>query len=306
MAIRHSAVAADLVDPARIGADDWDDPHEIDESIDLPIQSATPTGVADVLKLFASRRANRSLLRMVGQSGLDVTLQPALFGNSVMLMTPSTGTGQSLLGLSMTAQNAGTGAAQSTPAVQTTNDLTWMRRILFGTGSTATGASGIRTATVLFGRGNAANRGGWFQYFRFGVEAFESDLRLILGMTSSTAALAAEPSTYSHMQGLIKDSTDANWHFCTNGSDSVGTKVDTGVAVTEGQILDFFSFCMPNGDEIGFTLATPQGVVLAQHIATTDLPGATNLMVARVGIQSQGSTAAKSLAVNRMYIETDI
>lgn len=307
MAIRHSAVAADLVDPARIGAEDWDADHEVDVSLDLPIQTATPAGVADILKLFASRRANRSILRMVGQSGIDVSLQPALFGNSVALMTPSTGTGQSLLGLSMTALNSGTGAAQSTPAVQTTNDLTWLRRILFGTGTTATGASGIRTATVLFGRGNAAGRGGWFQYFRFGVEAFASDLRLILGMTNNTTALAAEPSAFSHMQGLIKDSTDANWHFCTNGSDAAGTKVDTGVAVTEGQVLDFFSFCQPNGDAIGFMLTNPMtGAVLAEHTATTDLPGTTNLMVARVGIQSQTGTTAKSLAVNRMYIETDM
>lgn len=275
--------------------------------LELPVQSSTPSAAADILKVFSARRANRALLRMVGQSGIDVSLQPALFGNTIGMMMPSAGTGQSLIGLSMTALNSGTSAAQSTPGVQTTNDLTWLQRILFGTGTTATGASGIRTATVLYGRGNAAGRGGWFQFFRFGVEVFASDLRLILGMTNNTTALAAEPSTYSHMQGIIKDSTDTNWHFCTNGSDSVGTKVNTGVAVAAGVPLDFFSFCPPNGSEISFMLSNPMtGEILAQHTATTDLPGATNLMVARVGIQSQTGTTAKSLAVNRMYIETDL
>lgn len=277
------------------------------EVLELPVQSSTPSAAADTLKVFAAKRANRALLRMVGPSGVDVSLQPALFGNTIGVMMPSAGTGQSLIGLSMTALNSGTGAAQSTPAVQTTNDLTWLQRILFGTGTTATGASGIRTATVLYGRGNAAGRGGWFQFFRFGVEVFASDLRLILGMTNNTTALAAEPSTYSHMQGLIKGSTDANWHFCTNGADSAGTKVNTGVAVTAGVPLDFFSFCPPNGSEISFMLSNPMtGAILAQHTATTDLPGTTNLMVARVGIQSQTGTTAKSLAVNRMYIETDL
>lgn len=304
MGIVHSTLSSD---PGLIGGDDWDDDHVVEESIALPTISTVPTAPTDFLQLFAQKRAGRSVLRVVGESGIDTSLQPALFGNTIRLMTPSTGTSQSLLGLSMTALNSGTGSAQSTPAVQTTNDLTWIQRILFGTGTTATGASGIRTATVLFGRGNAAGRGGWFQYFRFGVETHASDLRLILGMTSNTSALAAEPSTYSHMQGLIKDSTDTNWHFCTNGSDSTGTKVDTGVAVTEGAVLDFFSFCPPNGSSISFALINSMtGAILASHTATTDLPGATNLMVARIGIQSQTGTTAKALSVNRMYIETDM
>lgn len=278
--------------------------------LELPVQASIPSAEADILKVFARKRAGRALLSMIGPSGLDTPLQPSLFGNSVSMWLPGTGTTVAInFGVNWTITNSGTASAQAHPGLASTSDIGGMRRATYGTGTTATGSSMIRTATTLAWRGNAAGRGGWFFAARFGVETFASDIRLQIGLTSSTTNLSgAEPSAFSHQAALIKDSTDANWHLCHNASDATGTKVDTGQAVTAGQILDFTMFAMPNGSEIAFRVVDVMTgtVIVDDYVASTDLPGATTFLYARAAIGSTTGTTAKLLAVNRIYIETDL
>lgn len=304
MGMKHSVASSA---PGLIGAAEWDADHVIEESLGLPIQTATPAGVADILKLFASRRAERSMLRMIGQNALDVTLQPALFGNQVMIMMPSAAGAQSLINMSTSLLNTGTGSSQTTGSTAMTNNLTATRRMLFNTGTTATGHSGIRTAAAEIFRGNAVGRGGWFYVARFGVETFAADIRVLIGLSNNSTAITADPSAQGNQIGLIKDSADTNWHFMSRGSTL--NKFNTGVAVTQGEILDFFCFAPPFGSFVAFMLMNPiTGAILAEHVVnvSADMPGATTGMWPKICIQSVTGTTAKSLAIAKLYIETDL
>lgn len=276
--------------------------------INLPVVETPASPSSNTLGLFASKLANKLVGKLIDPSGFHTFLQPALFAEHVAQWLPGAGSTVAInYGVSWTALNSGTGTAQSTPSVALTSDVTAMKRGVFGTGTTATGASGIRSSLADFVRGNSAGRGGFLFHARLGVEVFASDLRLLIGFTSSSGALAAEPSTYSHACGLIKDSTDSNWHFFTNAADGVGTKVNTGVVVDSTTALDFYMFCEPNGNSIFFALFNAKTkALLASHEATTDLPGSSTFMYARAGIQSQSGLTAKELAVNKIYIATSL
>ncbi|WWT39550.1 hypothetical protein [Microcystis phage Mae-JY02] len=308
MPIRHSYQTATADDPgSEVSASEWNADHQIADSVDFPVITSTPSGALDTLKIFAARRGGRSVLRMVGQNGIDVSIQPALFGNSIALWLPGTGTTAAInFGTSWTALNSGTGAAQSHPALGTTSDVLSMKRAAFGTGTTATGTSGIRTGVADFWRGNAAGRGGFFFHSRFGVETFASDLRIQVGLAASTAVLAGDPSAFVNCCMVGKDTGDANWQFMHNDASGAATKVNTGIAINNTDVWDFFMFAPPNGTSIAFEIRNAMTGASFTHEATTDLPVSTTFMCARASILSVSGTTAKSLSLNRMYIKTDL
>lgn len=309
MPIRHAYQTATSDDPgSEVSASEWNADHSITDSIDFPVISTTPTGATDVLKVFAGRRGGRSLLRTNGQNGVDTSLQPAFFGNSVRMWWPSTGTTPGVFGqATLTAINNGTGAAVSHVAVGTGSDIAALFRFILGTGTVAGNTSGVRDASAMYFRGNSAGRGGWFQHFRFGVEVTASDIQVQLGMAAQTTALAGEPSAFVNCAMIGKDSTDTNWQFMVNDGSGTATKVNTTVAVTQGQVLDYFCFAPPNGSSISFELRDAiAGTALASHTATTDLPVNTTLLTARASIRAPTSTTARQLAIGRHYTETDL
>ena len=220
------------------------------------------------------------------------------------------GTGTTLAinwGSSWAARNNGASAAQAHPTKATTNALTSMNRATFGTGTTATGTSGIQSAATVAWRGNAAGLGGFFYFARFGVETHEAAMRYFVGLSASNVAMAANPSTVNNSCGICKDAADANWFIYTR-SGSTTTKTATGVAVAAGNIYDFFMFAPPNGSDIKFRLVNAvTGVVHVDDVSiSTNLPTNTTLMFAWAGCQSTVGTTAKLLALNRIYVETDL
>jgi len=309
MPIRHTYQTATADDTgSEVSASEWNADHSISESVDFPIQTTTPTGATDILKVFAARRAGRSVLRTIGQAGVDVTLQPAFFGNSIRMWFPSTGTAPGVFGQpTLTAINTGTGAAISHVAVGTGSDIASMFRFILGTGTVAGNTSGVRDASAMYFRGNAAGRGGWFQHFRFGVEVSAADIQVQLGMAALTTALAGDPSAFVNCAMLGKDTADTNWQFMHNDGSGTATKVNTGVAVNATDVLDFFCFAPPNGSSVAFELRNAMtGASLFTHTATTDLPVNTTLLNARASIRAPSSTTARQLAIGRHYTETDL
>lgn len=261
------------------------------------------------LRIFARKRAGRAMLHMIGPSGIDVALQPGLFGNSVSMWSPSTGTTVSTnFGTSWTARNSGTGAAQAHPGRAATNALTSMVRATFGTGTTATGTSGIQSTLNIAWRGNAANLGGWFWFSRFAVETTAADIRLFVGLSTRNAALNADPSTFNHSIGLCKDSADANWSILSRSTVATKTPLPTALPVTAGQILDFIMFAPTNGSSVIVRVVdSVSGTVYTDDLEiTSNLPQNTQFMYAHASIQSVTGTTAKLLALNRIYVETDL
>jgi hypothetical protein len=275
----------------------------------LPDTGANPaTPAASGLDLFSRTRGGRVLPAWIGPSGLDTTIQPALFGNSTYMWVPGTGTTLAInWGCSFTARNSGTSAAQATPARASTNSMTSMVRATFGTGTTATGASGIQSASTVAWRGNAAGLGGFFFFARFGIETLAADMRAFVGLSANNAAMAADSSTWANTVGIGKDTADSVWQVVTRSATTL-TKTSTGATITAGQILDLHMYAPPNGSSITVRLADAvSGTVYVNNVAfTTNIPAATTFMYMQAHCQSVTGTTAKLLALNRLYCENDL
>ncbi len=274
---------------------------------DSPPITPTPP-VEGRLRVFNRVIAGRSLLTQVGPSGLDTHLQPALFRNSIYMWLPGGGTTASIAwGTSWTIRNNGTGAAQAHPTKAATNALTSMNRATYSTGTSATGASGVHSAASVAWRGTSAGLGGFFFYSRFAVETYRADVRLLVGLSALNVALNAQPSTINNSCGLCKDSGDTTWHYFTRSATGL-TKVDTGLTIAAGTILDLLMFAPPNGSSITIRVvnSVTGAVVVDNVVVETNLPVANVWMFANAHIQSTTGTTAALLALNRMYIECDL
>lgn len=309
--IKHkfNSAKSDGADPTRVQPSNWNDDHEITDYVDFPDQASVPSAPASgFLRAFARARAGRQLLHTIGPAALDTALQPALFGNSIYMWLPGTGTTVAInFGVNFTARNSGTGAAQAHPTKASTNAMSSLNRATFGTGTTATGASGIQSGATVAWRGNASGLGGFFFFSRFGIETLASDMRAFVGLSANNAAMAADASTWNNTIGVCKDSADSVWQLVQRNG-STATKTSTGCTVTAGQILDLLMFAPPNGSDVTMRLVDPaSGTVFVDDVAlNTTLPVSTTFMFMQAHCQSVTGTTAKLLALNRMYCETDL
>lgn len=274
---------------------------------EIPAQNTIPAApLAGFLKLFAKSRAGRILLNIVGPSGLDTPLQPALFGNTVYMWLASASTTVAIaFGTTWTARNA-TGA-QAHPTKATTNLLTSMNRATFSSTAVVNTSAGIVSTTSVGVRGNAAKIGGFYAMFRFGVETLSgAGQQIIVGLTASNAALAAEPSTLANMIALTKDSTETAWQLCFRDASTL-TKIPVGENIVAGNVYDLTFFCKPNDTKVTVRLIclNDDRVILDNVEYSTNLPVNTTFLSANVQLRNTG-TAINALALNRIYVETDI
>ena len=121
------------------------------------------------------------------------------------------------------------------------------------------------------------------------------------------AALAGEPSAQANSIGLVKDSTDNSWQLISRNA-TLLTRFSTGAVITAGQILDFTMFAPPNANSVTFRLVDAvTGTVLVDNVVVnTNLPVNTTFLYAHAQIRSTVGTTAKLLALNRIYVETDL
>lgn len=308
--IKHAFTSAksDGGDATLIQPSNWNAEHVIDQYLDYPVGGIPATPPAGTMRTFARSRGGRVLPHVVGPSGVDVALQPAIFGNTSYVWLAGTGTTVAInWGTSWTARNAGTAAAQAHPTKASTNAMTSLNRATFGTGTTATGSSGIQSSASVAWRGNAAGLGGWFFFARFGVETHEAAMRYLVGLSALNAALAGEPSAQANTIAVGKDSADSTWQLIFRDGTTV-TKVNTGATVTAGQVLDFIMFAAPNGSNVTCRLvdAVTGTVIVDNTVHTANLPVSTTFLFAHAQCMSTVGTTAKLLALNRIYVETDL
>jgi hypothetical protein len=278
------------------------------EDLTLKTVSSTTTPSSGNIKVFGGTRAGKPLINSLDCLGTHAILQPSFFDNSIMMWLPGTSTTLAVnLGTSFTARNSGTSAAQSHPALSSTNIMTQMTRANFGTGTTTTGASGIQTTGTVAWLGNSANRGGFFFAARFGIETYLNTIRTFIGLSANNAAMTAEPSTWANTIGLGKDSTDTTWQIIARNGSSV-TKTNIGLAVTAGQVLDLNIYAPPNSSTVYVTLLdVGTGTVYVDNAAiTTNIPVNTTFLYMQAHIQATTGTTAKVLALSKMYLEKNI
>lgn len=267
----------------------------------------TPPSTGRVI-LFSEDHAGKSLPSVLGPSGVDYNLQAALYGNTTYMWLAGTGTTTAInWGTSFTARNNGTSAAQSHPTKASTNAMTSMNRAQFGTGTTATGASGIQTSATVAWMGNAAGLGGFLFFARFGIETLASDVRAFVGLSANNATMAADASTWANTIGLGKDTGDSTWQIITRSASTL-TKTNTSITVTQNQILDVYIHSAPNSGVARVHIkdgATGADLYVSGALST-NLPATTTFLYMQAHIQSVTGTSAKNLSLNRMYLETDL
>ncbi len=310
MGIKHpfTSAKADGGDTTLVQPSNWNADHVVENYLDLPDVVTPAAPAAGWLRMFAKTRAARATLNSIGPSGIDVAYQPAFFGNTIQMWLPSATTAQTAFGVTYTARNNGTGAAQDTPARASTNAMTSMSRARFGTGTTATGASGTQTTATVAWRGNDASLGGFFFNARFGVETTTADLRMMIGLSANNATMAADGSTWANTCALVKDSADSTWQFATRNATTL-TKTASGCTVTAGQVLDLYVFAPPNNSATIYVRLVDviTGTIFMDDVAiTSNLPVNTTFMYMQAHTQSVSGTTAKLLALNKMYLEQDL
>lgn len=269
-------------------------------------EPAAPT--LDHLSFYAQSRAGRLLPHWVENNGLESAIQPALFGNNVVMWTPNNGTTVSIaFGASFVNRNTGGGGSgQTTPVLANANAVTQMKRAAFNTGTSSTGSAGVQTTAVVTWRGNQAGLGGFFFFARFALEAYVPSERLIIGLSELSGSLSVQPSTLPNTIALVKDSDDATLQIvCSN--DTVSTKTDTGITPAVDQILDLILYCKPNDVKVYVRIVDPiTGIVYMDNVELSNtLPNQATFMNIQAQIQSTLGSTPKILSINRLYLETN-
>jgi len=259
-------------------------------------------------KIFTDSMATRRLVGSIDSNGLHFDFQPALFNSTTFMWLAGTGTTLAInWGTSFTARNNGTGAAQATPTKASTSAITSMNRATFSTGSTATGASGIQSSATNAWMGNAANLGGFFFFARVALEAISGTYRFFVGLSENNATMAADSSTWNNTIGFGKDAADGTLQFIMRNNGTVTTKNNTTISPTAGDIFDVYIYVKPNTSEINWELRNAiTNAPLWSRQETTNLPLNTTFMYMQSHIQSTVGTTPKLLALNRMYLESNL
>ncbi len=258
-------------------------------------------------KVFTDSMATRRLIASIDPSGHHFDFQPALFGSTTYMWLAGTGTTLAInWGSSFTARNNGNGAQQAHPTKNNLSAINSMNRATFSTGTDNNGASGIQSSATNAWRGDAAGLGGFFFFSRFAVAARSGTHRLFVGLSANNATLNAQPSTLNNTLGIGLDSADTNLQFMIRNT-ATTTKIDTTIAVDTTTIYDFYMYCEPNGSTIYFELRNAvTNAVLKNSQETANLPANTSFFYMQAHIQSVTGGTAKLLALNRMYLETNL
>lgn len=303
--IRDTLIST-LTNDVHLGYQDW-------SAIGLPSAPAS-----DTLRMYARKLSGRMLPKWTPPSGLDSSVQPALFGNNVVLYMPNTGT---TAGINLgTPWAVGTTIAHPAPSAgmytqmkrtTSTNVVTTTNQVL--------GVSSIVSTAAQFWRGNATGQGGFFFFARFGIETLTAGspnaTRLFVGLQSgTTSVLASDTIPAISCVGLWHDTTDgANTFSILTKDGTTATKnALTGSPTTPystGQGYDFYVFCNPADSTIYYRLDNLNtGAVLVDSSVTTTLPAATTFMGAVCGMSNGTANITAStvgIGVNRIYVESD-
>lgn len=264
---------------------------------------------AGTVKMFSRSYAGRVMPEWMNEAGIDCFVQPAMFNNNFFFWTPANTT---VAGTAIGNTVTSVAATVSHPALASTNMQTSMRRTQWASSGAASSGAGIRGVATQVWRGNAANMGGFFAFFRFSQNANLLGHMAFVGLASSTSALTANPSGLTDMFGIGFDSGDAvatGWQLMRNDASGSATKVTlTGAPRDTSTVLDLTLYCPSNSNQITARVynQTTQSVVLDNVSYTTDLPTSTAFLTFHAQQYTGATTTACLFQLNRIYIDSDI
>jgi hypothetical protein len=292
-----------------------------DGALTLTATSDPAAPASGSLKFYSKNIGGRTLPKVVGPSGQDTVLQPALFGNRIVTFNPSNGTvgTGSGAGLGPAWTSNGT-VSHPTPSSTAPAKSNQMKRTRYANIVTTTNQQlGPRFAAASeqqFWRGNAAGLGGFFFYTRFIVELYPaSTVRLFAGLTAtSTGSVAISDTVLANTCGLWHDTTDPStgagaFNFVTKDATTATKQAITlSNAIAAGNSYDFTMSCDPNGSSIDWRLVDNVNGVTYSGNKSTNLPVATAFMQPQV--QMSNGTAnvtvtTTAIGVANIYVESD-
>ena len=275
--------------------------------ITLSARGSNPsTPGANTLLLYDYPIAGRQMARMMGSSGLDTALQPALFGNGIILLAPNTTTTMFAMG---TVAPTIVGTA-STPALSANSLRESTRRTQLLSAATANSADELRIAYASIWRGNGAGLGGFFFRARFAYATNVATQRLAAGLWAATGATStsAEPSALVNAIFVGNDSGDSNLQMMVNDASGACSKVDLGASFPKNElnaIYDISFFAASNGSDIKYTITKLTDGATASGTIDSNLPAAATFLAPHIYMNNGATASAVTIDVMRLYIETD-
>jgi len=278
-----------------------------DTDLDMLALAGEPSvPAAGRMKFYARNIAGRMLAKIVGPSGLDVVLQPALFGNAARMILPNTSTAFSVINW-VTPTAVGT---VSTPAIAAGGFRVGCRRSIVTSAATANSASELRQAAVDCLRGDIAGGGGFHLVSTFGVESTTSLQRLAVGLFGTTSAIATtqSPSALTNCIFVGWDSADTTLQIMPNDASGTCTKVPLSASFPSNSTTAVYQldlFAAPNASTVGWRVKRLDTGDIASGTISTDLPLATQLLSWHGYMNNGGTALAVVFAHMRTYLETD-
>jgi hypothetical protein len=275
------------------------------------------TPASDKVKLWAKRfgpSGSRTMLAAVGPSGLDYTLQPAMWRQGVAFWRPP-GNATTVPGVfGMAAPTTGgTGTSRS---VATTNALTRAKRIAYVSTAIAANYAGHYSTAAQYTLGNGTI-GGFFYSCRFGTSdaSLQSAARTFVGISSSVAAPTnVDPGTLTNCIGIGHNAADTNW-FIYYGGSAAQARIDLGVnfPINTTDLLDFTLWSPPNQSGVVYyyveRITTTGNQVASGQLgpgtAGVTLPATTTLLAHRAWRNNNTVAVAVGIDLASVYWETD-
>lgn len=278
------------------------------------VPDTIPASGSNILHLYSRNRAGRMVPEFVGPAGVESAFQPALFGNSIILLSPTnTTTVPAAIGTLWT----GTGTV-SNPAITNTSLRNQTRRIRYATtnGFASAACAGVVSPGPECWRGGSiTGAGGWFFFMRFSPGTVPSaSFKSCFGLSSRSTVMTVEPDTQNDTVCLGKRAVSNNWELIFRGGNATNVNiVDLGVTATAwtGSLIDLTMFSAPNGSTITFRIVNQTtGEVIHDNVSYTGtyMPRPDRMMYIHGNIASSFSASNQNsinVEFNRIYVEKD-
>lgn len=274
-------------------------------------ETSEPAAPASGLTLYTETIGGRAMLVQKAKAGRAYPFQPSLGAMPFQFWLPNANANSSTVLGQVAPTATGTATART---VAVTNSFTWQRRIGFVSAGGAGQTSGLRSAVLQFGLGNAAGVGGFFFQTRFGISdaALVANARSAIGLTATTTAFAnADPSTFLNFLGMAHDAADTNWQIMFNDGAGAATKVDLGANFTRSPTVstvmyDLVIYCPPNSSTVFYEVKNIANGAVASGTMTTNIPANTQLLTWQLWRSNNATASAVALDIASVYIETEI
>lgn len=324
MAIKHALVSAktDGGDATLVQPSNWNANHTIDSEVTFPVVASPATPAASNFNLYGKNIGfTRTMPTVIGPSGIDYVLQPALFRQKIGSWSPP-GNATTVPGVVGTGAWSSVGTATGRN-VATTNLMTRQRRLGYVSSATAGSLSSIRTGVAQYTTGTGAGLGGFFSAWRFNFSdaAAVTGARAFVGFLSATGAPTnVEPSTYTNGIGIAQLSSDSTQLYLVYGGSAAQTAValTTGfppyvgtVGVTTGVPYDFTVWCSPTSNGVinwqltRLDTGATTGNTITPGTPGTQTPASTTLLNPVAWRCNNATALAVGMDIVNFYIETD-